>query len=188
VAVFDLIRVTTVRHLRDHVLWLEFSDGLRGALDMSDDLVGPMFEPLRDSREFARVALGAETIEWPNGADWAPESLHARVLAANGTLSHRNGDAIRGDEQQHVPMPELSRFYGIVITMFYLDHARPHFHARCGGDSIAVEIDGDGVRGSFPPNRLPLLFEWRDLHRRELRENWERLQRGEPAVAIAPLA
>jgi hypothetical protein len=72
--------------------------------------------------------------------------------------------------------------------MFYLDHARPHFHARCGGDSIAVEIDGDGVRGSFPPNRLPLLFEWRDLHRRELRENWERLQRGEPAVAIAPLA
>ena len=52
-----------------------------------------------------------------------------------------------------------------------------------------MEIDGDGIRGSFPPppNRLPLLFEWRELHRAELRENWQRLRRGESPLAIAPL-
>ncbi len=47
--------------------------------------------------------------------------------------------------------------------------------------------DRDGIRGSFPPNRLPLVFEWRYLHREELRRNWERLRAGEPPVSIAPL-
>lgn len=83
--------------------------------------------------------------------------------------------------------PEISRFYGIVISMSYSDHARPHFHARSGSNSIVVEIDGDGIRGSFPPNRLSLLFEWRDLHRAELRTNWDRLRRGESPVPIEPL-
>jgi hypothetical protein len=159
---FELVRVIAVRHVREHVLWLEFSDGVAGEADLADGLIGPVFESLRDPREFARVRLGAETIEWPNGADWAPESLHERVLA-------------------------LSRFFGIVVSMFYADHVRPHFHARCGGESIAVEIDGDGMRGSFPPARLQLLFEWRALHRRELRENWDRLRSGETPLPIAPL-
>ena len=70
-----LVRVTAVRHVRDHVLWLEFNDGVEGEVDLGAELFGPVFEPLRDPREFARVRLGAETIEWPNGADWAPESL-----------------------------------------------------------------------------------------------------------------
>ena len=84
-------------------------------------------------------------------------------------------------------VPEISRFFGIVINRLYSDQARPHFHARCGEDSIAVEIDGDGIRGSFPANRLPLLFEWRELHRAELRANWERLRRGESPLPIEPL-
>ena len=159
---FELIRVTAVRYVRDHVLWLQFSDGAAGEVDLADDLFGPVFEPLRDPREFARVQLGADTIEWPNGADWAPESLHERVL-------------------------QLSRFYGIVISMLYADHVTPHFHARCSGESIDVEIDGDGIRGSFPPHRLRLLFEWRASHGDELRANWERLRRGETPLPIAPL-
>lgn len=185
---FELIRITAVRHVRDHVLWLEFSDGLAGEVELGDALAGPVFEPLRDPREFARARLGAETIEWPNGADWAPEALHERVLATNSSRSKPDDD-IRPSERIHTrDVPELSRFYGIVISMFYSDHVRPHFHARCGGDAIAVEIDGDGIRGSFPPNRLPLLFEWRQLHRNELRSNWERLRRGEASVPIEPLA
>jgi len=71
--------------------------------------------------------------------------------------------------------------------MFYSDHARPHFHARSRDRAIAVEIDGDGVRGSFPPNRLPLVFEWRDRRRAALQANWERLQRGASPLPIAPL-
>ena len=184
---FDVLRVTSVRYVRDHVLWLEFSDGLSGEADLSDGLSGSVFEPLKDPREFARVRLGADTIEWPNGADWAPESLHARVRAAKGLPSDENDDAHLRDVGHDAHMPELSRFYGIVISMLYLDHARPHFHARSGGESIAIEIDGDGIRGSFPPSRLPLAFEWRDLHRAELRENWHRLRRGEDPLPIAPL-
>ncbi len=185
---FELVRVTAVRHLHDHVLWLAFSDGLAGEADLSDWLVGPMFEPLHDPREFARVSLGVETIEWPNGADLAPESLHARVLAGKSLRASHGGDALFGSAAHSRRVPELSRFYGIVISMFYADHARPHFHARSGAESIAIEIDGSGIRGSFPPNRLPLVFEWRELHREELRENWERLRRGEAPTAIAPLA
>ena len=136
---------------------------------------------------FARVRLGAETIEWPNGADWAPESLHA-LLRARDPLRASTDDTSSAAIPVHTrDVPEISRFFGIVISMFYSDHARPHFRARCGGDSIVVEIDGDGIRGSFPPNRLPLLFEWRDLHRAELRANWERLRRGEQPLAIKPL-
>jgi hypothetical protein len=184
---FDLVRVVDVRYVRDHVLWLAFSDGTEGEADLSDGLVGPVFAPLRDPREFARVRIGAETIEWPNGADWAPETLHARVLASKGLGAAENDDELARRPLQSAHMPELSRFYGIVITMFYVDHARPHFHARCGGESIAIEIDGDGMRGSFPPSRLSLVFEWRELHRAELRENWMRMRAGEPAVPIEPL-
>jgi hypothetical protein len=184
---FDVIRVTAVRHIRDHVLWLEFNDGLAGELDLAEGLVGPVFEPLREPTEFARVRLGAETIEWPNGADWAPESLHALLRALNSLLADLDDTGSDAVATHTGDVPEISRFYGIIINMFYADHALPHFHARCGGDSIAVEIDGDGIRGSFPPNRLSLLFEWRDRHRAELRANWERLRRRESPLRIAPL-
>jgi hypothetical protein len=185
---FDLVRVTVVRYLHDHVLWLAFSDGTSGTVDLSGGLVGPLRSPLRDQREFARVRLGVETIEWPNGADWAPETLHEQVIAANGSGVERNDDVSSASRAQRDAVLELSRLYGIVVTMFYADHARPHFHARTGRESIAIEIDGDGLSGSFPPSRLPLVFEWRDLHREELRENWRRVQAGETPVPIEPLA
>jgi hypothetical protein len=184
---FELVRVTAVRHVRDHVLWLEFSDGVAGEADLGDALIGPVFEALRDPSEFARVRVGSDTIEWPNGADWDPEALHSRVRARNSLHSSADDAASAGRGHDADDVPEVSRFHGIVISMFFADHARPHFHARSGGESIAIEIDGDGIRGSFPPNRLPLLFAWRELHRAELRANWERLRRGEQPQPIEPL-
>jgi hypothetical protein len=184
---FDLIRVTGVRHVRDHVLWLRFSDGMEGEVDLVDGLTGQIFEPLHDPKFFAQVRLDGETIAWPNGADWAPETLHERLLAANGhERESTDGDAER-DADQLGRMPEISRFFGIVIRMFYVDHARPHFHAQHGEHSLAVEIDGDGVTGRFPPHRLPLLYEWRDLHRDELLENWNRVRDGQAPRPIPPL-
>jgi hypothetical protein len=82
----ELISVITVRHVRDHVLWLRFSDGLEGDVDLAAELHGEVFEPLQDVDYFGRVALDPElhTVSWPNGADFAPEFLHDLVRSGLG--------------------------------------------------------------------------------------------------------
>jgi hypothetical protein len=77
----DPIAVTAVRHVRDHILWLRFSDGAEGEVDLRDELDGEVFEPLREVTFFARAAVDPElqTVAWPNGADLAPEFLHDLV-------------------------------------------------------------------------------------------------------------
>jgi len=71
-----------VRH--DFVLRISFADGSAGDVDFADRLWGPMFEPLHDPELFAQVAVDPEarTIVWPNGADFAPETLYREVRAA----------------------------------------------------------------------------------------------------------
>jgi uncharacterized protein DUF4160/uncharacterized protein DUF2442 len=184
---FDLARVVGVRHIGGHLLWLKFSDGVEGTVELGACLNGPMLEPLRDPARFAAVALGESTIVWPNGVDWAPETLHDLVLATKQHDTQARGDGGEVSGQQFDRVPEISRFFGIVIRMFFDEHARPHLHAQYGEHAIAIEIAGNGVRGSFPPARLPMLFEWRDLHRDELLANWNRLRNGEAAEPIAPL-
>ena len=78
-----MIKVIAARHVRDYVVWLRFSDETEGEVDLRKELVGEVFEPLRDKRMFRRVALHPDwhTIAWPNGADFAPEFLHAAVSA-----------------------------------------------------------------------------------------------------------
>ena len=76
--------VVEARHLSGYVVWLRFRDGTEGEVDLASELVGPIFEPLREVAEFARFSLHPEfhTLVWPNGADVAPEMLHRRVRAA----------------------------------------------------------------------------------------------------------
>jgi hypothetical protein len=76
-----MVRVVEAHHLRDYVIWVAFDDGLEGEVDLSDELHGPVFEPLRDKDVFAslRVDPSVQTVVWPNGADLAPEFLHSRV-------------------------------------------------------------------------------------------------------------
>ncbi len=76
-----MIRVTAARHVVGHTRWLRFADGLEGEVDLSADLEGPVFEPLRDPAFFRSFQLQLElhTVTWPNGADFAPEFLHERV-------------------------------------------------------------------------------------------------------------
>jgi hypothetical protein len=182
-----LPRVAAVRHVRDHVLWLRFADGVEGELDLRHGLNGPIFEPLHDSRFFARVSLEHGTVTWPNGADWAPESLHELVLAANG--SDRSSDdadrPLASSDLGH--MPEISRFFGVIIRMLANDHAPPHFHAAYGDYEISITIRDGIVTGQFPVRALRLVLEWRDLHEPALVANWDRLRRGEQPVEIAPL-
>jgi len=69
-------------------LWLRFSDGAEGEIDLDQQLTGPIFQPLRDPSAFAAVRIDPEirTIAWPNGADFAPEFLR-RLLDDNATVS-----------------------------------------------------------------------------------------------------
>lgn len=80
-----LIRVTDVKLIHDFVVWVRFNDGVEGEVDLTDELDGPVFEPLKDPGFFAqlRVDPDVHTLVWPNGADFAPEFLHehARVPA-----------------------------------------------------------------------------------------------------------
>lgn len=84
-------------------------------------------------------------------------------------------------------MPEISRFLGIVIGMFYSEHGVPHFHAVYGEHEVSIEIDSRVVLGEFPPRALRLVLEWAELHRAELLENWELARQGQPLIRIAPL-
>ena len=85
-------------------------------------------------------------------------------------------------------MPEVSRFFGIVIRMYFLDHEPPHFHAKYAGAEAQIQITPVGVlRGELPPRALALVVEWATLHQAELHENWRRLHADEPPLRIAPL-
>jgi hypothetical protein len=85
-------------------------------------------------------------------------------------------------------MPEISRFYGIIIGMFYHDHNPPHFHARYGEYSIDISIrDFSVINGSFPPRALGFVVEWASLHRDELMKNWEAACQEKPLEPIDPL-
>ncbi|HHR85671.1 MAG TPA: DUF4160 domain-containing protein [Candidatus Acetothermia bacterium] len=85
-------------------------------------------------------------------------------------------------------MPEISRFFGILIKMFFDDHNPPHFHAFYGEDQVLVDIRSMSVfAGHFPPRALGLVIEWATLHRQELLENWQRAVNQEPLAKIDPL-
>jgi hypothetical protein len=84
-------------------------------------------------------------------------------------------------------MPEISRFLGIVIGMFYREHGPPHFHAAYGEFRITVELETGKVTGQFPRRALGLVQEWREKHREELLRDWELARQGKPLTRIAPL-
>lgn len=85
-------------------------------------------------------------------------------------------------------MPEVSRFYGIVIRIFYGDHNPPHFHAEYGEHEILVNINTLAILGgSLPARALGLVTEWASLHQRELHAAWERASRLQPPGKIEPL-
>ena len=85
-------------------------------------------------------------------------------------------------------MPELSRFFGIIIRMFYSDHEPAHFHAIYGEYEALIEIDTLAVfRGSLPRRAVALVLEWAALHRNELRDDWRRARAGEMLKEIEPL-
>ena len=85
-------------------------------------------------------------------------------------------------------MPEVSRFYGILIAIYFRDHAPPHFHVRYAGQHAEVGIrDGRILAGSLAPRVQRLVSEWHGLHQAELLVDWDLAARGLPLIRIAPL-
>ena len=74
-------RVVEVSALDDYKMWVRFHDGTSGTVDLSSQLWGPMFEPLRDKTLFGQACVHPElhTVTWPNGADLSPEYLYRAV-------------------------------------------------------------------------------------------------------------
>ena len=85
-------------------------------------------------------------------------------------------------------MPEISRFFGILIYMFYREHQPPHFHAVYGEHKALVAIDTLAViAGRLPPRALGLVTEWATIHQEELRIVWQQAMHHEKMNKIEPL-
>lgn len=85
-------------------------------------------------------------------------------------------------------MPQISRFFGIIISMYFNDHNPPHFHAQYGEDECLIEINTlTVIEGKIPSRALGMVIEWATLHKKELMENWEKASNLEPLLKILPL-
>ena len=85
-------------------------------------------------------------------------------------------------------MPTISTFYGILIQMFWGDHAPPHFHALYGEYEVIINIRTlEIIKGFMPRRALALVLEWASLHREELMEDWKLCEMKQMPMKIEPL-
>ena len=200
--------VASVQPLEGHQLRLGFDDGTAGVVDFAPRIrFEGVFAPFADPAWFRQVRIDEEsrTLVWPNGVDLDPVVLYATahgltpeaVLAlpepATGPASARLdvSDSVFSSEAQDGPggrMPEISRFFGIVIRMSFSDHAPPHFHAHYGRHVVSIAIDSLGVvEGSLPPRALGMVLEWTLLPKTLLQADWELARAGKSLHRIPPL-
>jgi hypothetical protein len=130
----------------------------------------------------------------------SPKGAESSIKAKRASAAAPTGDFARTDyyqsrlagvsdvESRAGLMPELSRFFGIVIRMFYSDHEPAHFHAFYGEYEALIEIQTLIVlRGFLPRRALALVREWASLHETELVADWQRARGGEVLTPIEPL-
>lgn len=84
-------------------------------------------------------------------------------------------------------MPEISRFYGIIIKMYFNEHNPPHFHIEYQDYEAVMNIETGEVKGNISRRALNLVYEWLDQHRDELLDNWKRIEARKPLNKIKPL-
>lgn len=85
-------------------------------------------------------------------------------------------------------MPQISRFFGIIIAMYFDEHNPPHFHAIYQEYEAEMTIQELKIlNGNLPPRALGLVIEWANLHQNELQDNWNRIENNLPPIKIKPL-
>jgi len=127
-------------------------------------------------------------------------TIRARRPLSHRTTSSKNAGPLRAGERTGaqrgakegllglLSRPTVSRFYGIVIAMFFDDHPPPHCHARHGGDKARIDIASGGILdGRLSPCAARLVREWVRRHQPELEHNWVRAREMRPLERIEPL-
>lgn len=84
-------------------------------------------------------------------------------------------------------MPIISRFFGILIYMYWRDHSPPHFHARYGDEEVVIDIQTGVVLGKISNRALSLIQDWRKTHIDELLEDWKLAEKKKALKYIKPL-
>ena len=84
-------------------------------------------------------------------------------------------------------MAEISRFYGIIISMFGNEHNPPHFHIKYGNYKAMYFINNGIIKGEMPIKVLKRVYEWVEFHKEELIQEWEKAQNLENTDRIEPL-
>ena len=89
-----LPKLQNAKYQGDYRVWLEFADGVAGEIDLKEELLGEIFQPLKDKAQFSRLSLNEElgTIVWPNGADFAPEFLYQKLCPGYKLKSKTEND------------------------------------------------------------------------------------------------
>ena len=83
-------------------------------------------------------------------------------------------------------MPELSRFLGMVIQMYYDDHSEPHIHIRFADNRCKIDLDGNLIAGNIPLPKLHIVKRWTVMHHDELLNNWKKIRDGKQPERIEP--
>jgi len=85
-------------------------------------------------------------------------------------------------------MPEISRFFGIIVTMNYSEHPPPHFHVRYSGQKAIIAIETLALlQGKLSPRVLGMVIEWATIHQNDLLENWQLARQHAPLRKVEPL-
>lgn len=110
------------------------------------------------------------------------------VLTFAKTKIHGKQTAIRSQRESSVIMPTISEFFGIVIRMYYRDHAPAHFHAYYGEYEAIVRIQPPEISaGHLPQHQRSLVLQWARQHQDELLEDWSLAEDRAPLKPIKPL-
>jgi hypothetical protein len=149
-------------------------DPTRGHPPQMRFLLGVLSNRLTAAKEPRTGHLICESQVRYNVNTWLPNSQGERDEKSNGCLRGRS-------------MPVISRFFGVVIAMYWRDHAPPHFHAKYGDDEVTVDIQTGKINGVMSRRALTMIEEWRVLHLEELLENWQFAGTRQSLRRIAPL-
>ena len=206
--VADALWPVAVAPREEYRIWLRYADGVEGEVDLSRLAGEGVFAMWNDRRFFERVYISEwRSIAWSDEIELCPDALYMEITgrtpeeimpglrgATTPSAAARSGATVPAPEESTPRLrgatddAEVSRFYGVVVSIDFREHRPPHFHARYADAEATIGIrDLTLLEGELPRRARGLVLEWAAEHREELLKAWERAQHGEVPGKIAPL-